>query len=112
MYKIDLKFYFWIQSILLIFKYNFTSWVLSARYNTINDAEIIKKLEALFSSLGTKIITRNEGYLCILWDSRNVLNVRYSVESPDDKNLHLYTSKIDVPIKENKRKIKELSQLF
>ncbi len=112
MYKVDIKFYFFIQSILIHFKYTSTSWTLSARYNSVVNENLTQVLIDFFVSVKTKIIKREENFVCMLWDSRNLLNIRIDDMEYGNKTIHLYTSKIDVPIKDNKKKIKELSSLL
>ncbi len=112
MYRIDIKLYFFIQKIILPFKYSFTSWVLSARYNSINNENSVDCFEKEIMNLGVKILKKENNFINFIWDSRNVINIRVENNYEDEKSIHLYTSKIDVPIKENSKKIRNLCSLF
>jgi hypothetical protein len=94
------------------FKNNYTSWILSVRYENIyDDGNLLSNLQSLLSNEDCKMIKSDNTFLSVLWNSRHIVNLR--LENMDNElSLHFYTTKMDVPIKSNTKKIKSLSHIL
>jgi len=113
MYRIDERFYFIIKRFVQWFIGSHTSWSFSVRYQKIFDCDKILKniLEELIKT-GCKIIKKEQEFISIFWQSRNIFNFRIEKNSYDGNTLHFYTSIIDIPFRSMRKKIKEFSAIY
>lgn len=108
MYKIDIRFYFFVQRLFIFFRHSYTSWSLSIRYNDVDRNTILNKIEDVLIQSGVRILQKDTSFICGLWNSRNVIHFRLDMNDGIKTGVHFYTSKIDVPAKEHKKKMTDL----
>jgi len=109
MYRIDINMYSYIKRILQLFSNNYTSWVLSIKYENINNYDkILIELQSILINKGYNVLKYDKYFLSVLWESKHIFNFRIENVVTNEYCIHLYTSKLDVPIKENEKKISDL----
>jgi hypothetical protein len=90
-----------------------TSWSFSTRYQKVIYCDkTLNDIQERLIKTGCTIIKNEQDYFSILWQSRNILNFRIEKMNNDEFSLHFYTTIIDVPFRNIRKKIKEFSILF
>ena len=113
MYRIDERFYFFLNSIKQWFFGSHTSWIFSTRYNNILDYDkFINLLFNEFKQKNFKINIHERDFISFHWQARHILFFRIDQDFNKEYSLHFYTSTIDVPFRYTNRKIKEIFQIF
>lgn len=109
MYRIDEKFFYKIKRIIQWFSGTFSSWSFSLRYyNVLNYDDIIKILLNEFLKINCTALKKENDFISIYWQKRNILNIRVDKSNENEYSLHFYTSTIDVPYRSIKKKINEI----
>jgi hypothetical protein len=114
-YNSDLQFHFFINRCLSFFTLGHTVWLISIRYSFLEweEPEIIEKIKASFLQLNKtiKIKEETESYLELLWDNKFLISLKLQKTEFSSFELHFYTSRIIVPTSENKKQIREITEI-
>ncbi len=111
-YTIDIRVYFFVHKLLMIFKFDHTNWLFSANYITHkSEEETINKLKKYFLTTESIIKSIEHNRIEVLWKNKFLISIR--MDNKDGDNIvYIFTSKITVPSKQNNNQISELISIL
>lgn len=112
LYISNLRFHFFVKRLLMFFKYDHTTWIVSARYDLADErSDMLGALESYLRTVDCRVERRELDFVKVLWKNKHLLRFR-ETRDQDARYLFFDTSAIDVPMRQNGKIIGELSKLL